>query len=492
MLMPILFRPAVSRRGWLQGAGLGASAALLGVVPQARAAEVSQARAADATETPSRGTVELLPAPGETALLGTGHPRTSVWAYNGTVPGPALRLRQGEPFHAVAGNGLEEGTTVHWHGIRLPNPMDGVAGLTQPPIPPGGGFRYAFTPPDAGTFWYHPHEDTARQMGRGMAGALIVEEPAPQGFDRDLLWVLQDWELEANGQLLPGFDTFMQAAMSGRLGNLVTINGASPAAVPVRAGERIRLRLVNACLARFMALRFAGHRVIVMALDGQPVTHPFAPIDGRVLIAPAQRADLLLDTTGEPGGRYPVTDDFYGGRLTYRLVDLAYIGKPGLHGRLPAQPPILPPNPVPKPDLGHPVRHRLTIVGGMMGGMGGMGMMADGEAAARPAIWGIRGPNGMNEGMAPIFTIPLGRTALITLENRTRWWHPMHLHGYSFQVLSRNGTKQRYPHLRDTVVLSPDETVEFAFAADNPGNWMFHCHVIEHQENGLMTVIRVA
>ena len=482
--MSILSPPGFGRRAMLQCAGVGAAVALLPAAPRAWATA--------ATKAPPSGAIHLVPAPGEAALLGTGHPRTSVWAYNFTVPGPVLRLRQGEPFQAVVRNGLAEGTTVHWHGIRLPKAMDGVPGLTQQPIPPRGRFPYAFTPPDAGTFWYHPHEDTARQMGRGMAGALIVEEPEPQGFDRDLLWVLQDWELETNGQLVPGFDTFMQAAMSGRLGNLVTINGAKPTGVPVRAGERIRLRLVNACLARFMALHFAGHRVIVVALDGQPVTHPFEPAGGRVLIAPAQRVDLLLATTGEPGERYRVTDDFYGSRLTYRLVDLAYTNKPGLHAALPAQPLVLPPNPVPKPDLRNPLRHRLTIVGGMMGGMGGMGMMADGKTAVRPALWGIRGPNGMNDGMAPIFIIPLGRTALITLENHTKWWHPMHLHGYSFQVLSRNGVAERYPHLRDTVVLRPGETVDFAFAADNPGNWMFHCHVIEHQENGLMTVIRVA
>ena len=487
MSVPAL--PFLMRRTALRGAGLSVAAALWSATPRTRASAASAGASAYSLE----------PAPGTAALLGTGQPHTSVWAYNTRVPGPVLSLRQGEPFRAIVRNGLAEGTTVHWHGIRLPNAMDGVPFLTQKPIAPNGTFTYAFTPPDAGTFWYHPHEHTAAEMGRGMAGALIVEEIEPPAFDRDLLWVLQDWELEPSGILLPGFDTFMQAAMAGRIGNVVTINGSRRTDVPLRAGERIRLRLVNACLARFMALRFAGHRVVVMALDGQPVTQPFAPAGGRVLIAPAQRVDLLLDTVGDPGSRYQVTDDFYGGRLTYRLTELAYTNQPRLHPRLPAQPPILKPNPVPILDLRAPVRHRLTIVGGMMGGMGGggsmmggMGIMADGKPTSTSAIWGIRGPHGMNDGMEPIFTIPVGRTALITLENQTRWWHPMHLHGYSFTVLSRNGVAARYPHLRDTVVLRPNETVTFAFAADNPGNWMFHCHVIEHQATGLMTVIRVA
>ena len=490
-------QPLLPRRALLRGAGLSAAALI---------AAPSLARTAVPRPAPTPVNDPLAAAPGTAALLGPGQPHTAVLAYNETVPGPALHLRQGEPFHSIVRNGLSEGTTVHWHGIRLPNAMDGVPFLTQKPIAPGGTFTYAFTPPDAGTFWYHPHEHTAGEMGRGMAGALIVEEPEPPAFDRDVLWVLQDWELEPGGALLPGFDTFMQAAMAGRIGNVVTINGERRPIVPARAGERIRLRLVNACLARFMALRFTGHRVMVVALDGQPVMQPFVPAGGRVLIAPAQRVDLVLDTTGEPGSRHPVIDDFYGGRLIYRLSDLAYTQEPRLHRELPTAPPILRPNPVPKPDLGNPVRHHLTITGGMMGGMSGgmmgggggtgmmgwMGMMADGKPVSRPAIWGIRSRHDANDGMAPIFTIPLGRTVLITLENRTRWWHPMHLHGYSFTVLSRNGVAARHPHLRDTVVLRPNETVDFAFAADNPGDWMFHCHVIEHQATGLMTVIRVA
>ncbi|OYV42042.1 MAG: copper oxidase [Acidocella sp. 20-57-95] len=373
--------------------------------------------------------------------------------------------------------------------------MDGVPGLTQASIKPGGSFHYAFTPPDAGTFWYHPHDHTAQQMGRGMAGALIVEEPEPPGFDRDVLWVLQDWELLSDNQIVDGFDNEMEGMMSGRIGPTVTINGTIPTPVSIRAGERIRLRLINACLARFMALRFAGHRVVVMALDGQPVAQPFEPDGGLTVIAPAQRVDLLLQATGEPGSKYPVTDEFYGNNQSYKLVDLAYSGDSKL--TISTKPIILPPNPVPKPDLTNPVRHQLTIVGGGMSGMGmggmmgGMGMMADGNAAT-PQIWGIKGPDGLNQGMAPILTLPLGRTAVISLINQTKWWHPMHLHGYSFHVLSRNGNAEQFPHIRDTVILRPKDTVTIAFVANNPGDWMFHCHVVEHQDFGLMTVIRIA
>ena len=218
---------------------------------------------------------------------------------------------------------------------------------------------------------------------RGMAGALIVKEPESPPFDRDLLWVLQDWAFDPDDQFVPGFDTPMEAAMSGRIGNVVTINGVVPAPIPVRAGECIRLRLANACLARFMALRFAGQRVTVIALDGQPC-RPFTPEAGQVIIAPAQRVDLQLDTIGEPGRAYSVIDDFYGRRSAYRLVTLAYVKNTHRRRSLPAEPIVLPPNPVPKPDLSNPIRHRLTIIGGMMGGGGmmGMGMISEGKPAS--------------------------------------------------------------------------------------------------------------
>ncbi|OYV59997.1 MAG: copper oxidase, partial [Acidocella sp. 21-58-7] len=240
-----------------------------------------------AAAAPDQGLVTLKPAPGLAPIMGDGQAETPVLAYNGMVSGPVLRLAQGKLFQADVINGLDEGTTVHWHGISLPNAMDGVPGLTQASIKPGSSFHYAFTPPDAGTFWYHPHDHTAQQMGRGMAGALIVKEPEPPGFDRDVLWVLQDWELLSDNRIVDGFDNEMEGMMAGRIGTTVTINGTIPTPVSLRAGERIRLRLINACLARFMALRFAGHRVVIMALDGQPVAQPFEPDGGLTVIAPA-------------------------------------------------------------------------------------------------------------------------------------------------------------------------------------------------------------
>jgi FtsP/CotA-like multicopper oxidase with cupredoxin domain len=150
----------------------------------------------------------LTPAPGRTSIVGPRHPDTNVWCYNGSIPGPAIHLRQGKPARIKVINGLAEGTTVHWHGIRLPVSMDGVPGISQAPIEPGQSFLYEFTPPDAGTFWYHPRVDTEQQLGRGLSGVLIVEEPNPVAVDRDLTWLMADWRLKSNDSA--GYEQFLK------------------------------------------------------------------------------------------------------------------------------------------------------------------------------------------------------------------------------------------------------------------------------------------
>ncbi len=469
--------PVLDRRELLRsGAGLALAAAMPWSNAQADA--------------PSAESITLTPAPGRAALTGPRHPATEVWAYNASVPGPVIRLRQGEPFRSVVKNRLSEPTTVHWHGIRLPNNMDGVPGLTQPAIPPGGEFAYAFTPPDAGTFWYHPHADSLQQLGRGLSGALIVEEREPPQVDRELLWVIGDWRLTDDAQIASGFGNSMEAAMAGRVGNTVTINGRVPTQIAVRAGERIRLRLINTALARIMALNFEGHHPQVVALDGQPVAAPFELENEKLLLGPAMRADLVIDMEGDPGRTYTVSDDFYGGKLAYTLVSLAYEQESPLRQHPLHSPIILPPNPLPEPDIAQAERHILTIQGGMMGGTGMMGGMMGG------AIWSINDVAGMNpdamHNMQPVLTIARGRSVLITLKNDTAWWHPMHLHGFSFRVVARNGVPSPRRLWQDTVLIPPHETADIAFVADHPGDWMFHCHITDHQERGLMAVIRVA
>lgn len=394
------------------------------------------------------GTVRLRVRPARVPLAGAGHPDTGMWTYDGMVPGPVLRVRQGQPFRTVVENGLDEDTTVHWHGMRLPNAMDGVPGLTQPPIRPGERFTYAFTPQDAGTFWYHPHANGLEQIGRGLAGVLIVEEAEPPPFDRELVWALSDWQLTEDAQIAPGFGSRMSAMMAGRIGNVVTINGRVPDRVAVRAGERVRLRLANLSVARTMALHFEGHRPVVVAYDGQPCD-PHEPADGRILLGAAMRADIVLDMQGDPGRRYRVTDDFYGGRMAYTLIELEYDAGAPVRKHPSDASVRLPRNPLPEPDLATAERHEMALQGG---GMSGMGMRSGGMMGGGMMRGGMMGGTGMGRGGA--------------------LWA---INGASMTGDSPDGMP---PML--------------AFVADNPGDWMLHCHVMDHQTAGLMTVLRIA
>src|SRR3989337_1550532 len=153
------------------------------------------------------------------SLVGAAHPQTEVWTYDGAVPGPELRFRQGERLRVELENLLPGDTTVHWHGVRVPNGMDGVPGLTQPPIKANGGrFVYEFALPDAGTYWYHPHLDSSNQVGRGVYAPLIVEEPQPPAVDRDVVWMLGDWRLDRQARIVGGFGNFMDGGHERALG----------------------------------------------------------------------------------------------------------------------------------------------------------------------------------------------------------------------------------------------------------------------------------
>lgn len=463
---------SLARRRVLAGAVGLAAVPLLPSCGSARSD--TQTRLVEARLVAARSKVQLVP---------EQYPGTEVWAYNGSTPGPVLRPRQGDRLRVRVENRLEESTTVHWHGIRLPNAMDGVPDLTQPPIKPGESFFYEFTVPDAGTFLYHPHQRSYEQMGRGLYGAIVVEERRPIQVDRDVLWVLGDWRLDRDASIRGGFGNFMDVSHNGRVGNTVTVNGRVEERLATRAGERIRLRLVNAANARIFGLRFRGHRPRVVALDGQPVEPHEA--DGEVVVlAPAQRTDLVLDMLGEPGSRHEVLDTFYR-RSEYRLAEVAYSTElPVRTGPLAAAV-ALPPNPLSEPNLARAERLEVVFSGGMMGNMRGM---QSGMA------WSLNGAaNGCGSGatLDPLFILRQGRSYVLRLVNDTAWHHPIHLHGHVFRVISRDGRPTAYREWLDNVLLAPREVAEIALVADNPGDWMLHCHVLEHQAGGMMACVRV-
>lgn len=494
---------APTRRGFLASAGAAALLAGSGVT-------VGRAAQAPARE------FRLVAAPGTTRLVPKPHPATAVWSYGGTVPGPEIRVRQGERVRITVDNSLAEETTVHWHGLRVPNTMDGVPHLTQTPIAAGGRFVYEFDAVDAGTFWYHPHQRSFEQVGRGLYGPLVIEEREPIAVDRDVTWVLDDWRLLPDAAISDDFGNMMDTGMAGRVGNTVTVNGRLPDTFAVRPGERVRLRLINAANARIFGLEFEGHRLQVIALDGQPV-EPHEPEGGRVVLGPAMRADVLLEMTGTPSARFQVIDTFYRD-LEYRLLDLVYADRP-LRDRPPETQIRLPDNPLAEPDLTVAARHEVSFGGGMMSGMrdrgtsdqgmdgmmggGKMGRMMEGmrgggmmggmmQGMRRDGVWTVNGVSATGHVMEPLLTLAEGQSYVLTLQNDTAWHHPIHLHGHSFRVLSRDGTPSPHREWQDTVLMAPRERVEIAFVADNPGDWMFHCHILEHQAAGMMGVIRVA
>ena len=444
----------------------------------------------------SPGFADLVAMPAKVPLVGDRAPATDVWGYGGTVPGPVLRIKQGDRFRINVQNKLSEPTTVHWHGIRANNAMDGVPYLNQAPIQPGDTFTYDFRVKDAGTFWYHPHVNNSEQVGRGLAGALIIEEPDPVKVDRDVVWVIDDWRLTKDASIAP-FGNLGNAAHGGRLGNVPTLNGVLSDEFPVRAGERIRLRLINVANARTFGLTFADHNPWQIAIDGHPVT-PSRLEEAPVIVPPGGRVDLLLDMTGKPGASFPVADVYYQ-RNAYTFTNLKYSNETPIRESVPGRPKRLADNPVVRPNLENAVLHEMIFEGGAMGGLRAAKLngktMDFRKLAGMGMLWAINGnviPPMTPENIGkPLLTLNRGQTYRLRWRNNTAFEHPIHLHGHSFHVIARNGKMIEQPIIQDTVLIQSDEAVDVAFVADNPGDWALHCHILEHADTGMMGYVRV-
>jgi FtsP/CotA-like multicopper oxidase with cupredoxin domain len=424
---------------------------------------------------------------GRARLAPSEYPETEIWGYDGTVPGPVLRARQSERISRRFQNDLPQASSVHWHGIRIENGMDGVAGLTQAPVEPGEEFLYDFALPDAGTFWYHPHNRTYEQMARGLYGALIVDEKtgAPE-VDFDEVLLLDDWRLTDDAQIAEGFGNMHDWAHAGRIGNWITVNGDGGWSREVPKHTRMRLRLVNTANARIFTLEARGMEGWVVALDGMPLETP-QPL-GELTLAPAQRADVIVDVVADEGEEAFLVsferDDGY-------AIAAFPVASTARQVRLSA-PDALPPNPVPTlGPLETAERTELRMEGGAMGGMRGAmmngRMMGMRDMAAEGKVWAFNGMADMGE--TPLLEAALGDTVRIAMINDTAWPHGMHLHGHHFRQIRADGT---VGPLRDTVLMNRGETVEIAFVADNPGDWLLHCHMLEHSAGGMMTWLRVA
>lgn len=440
----------------------------------------------------------------EMVLSATEHPlflpgqnrSVPAWLYNET-PFPVLRMPVGETARIRLANELREHTTIHWHGVRVPNAMDGVPYVTQTPVLPGEDFQYEFSPPDPGLFFFHPHCNTAEQLGRGLAGVLIVDDETEADFDDDVLCVLRDWRVDEMGNFLP-FITNDGAGRAGSFGDLRTTNLQVSPEIDVPAGADIRLRILNLDPTRNGEIGIAGAQAAVIAIDGNAVT-PFSLSSWR--LGPAMRVELSIRTPPD-GGSFRLLDYFSAEPVT--LAAFAAKGPALRSGEfLPAG---LSPAQLPEPDIENAVMHELKLSASAVATQypdlapivlpdGRIIDLLDSLCVSTETLWAVDGKTWPQQGHEnappPILQFERGETAYIEFFNSSRYPHPMHLHGHTFKVLSASELI-RPVHWADTVLVMPDERVRIAFVADNPGNWMLHCHIIEHQETGMMAWFEVA
>lgn len=469
-----LDRRTFVRRGVAAAAGLVPGAPVLAALGCDAAPASPDASAGSASGGPSNADlreVRLVAEPGEVEVGPLGVHRT--WLYNGAFPGPEIRVREGERLRIAVDNGLPDPTTVHWHGIPVPNGMDGVPGVTQDPIQPGDTFTYEYEARPAGSYMYHSH--VRLQIDRGLLGPLVIEEATPHvTYDREYTLVLDDFlagepeSMEGGGMMgggmrgmrdVPDYPAFL---LNGR-------PSGDPAALDVRRGERVRLRLVNPSGATAYRVAVEEHPLRVTHADGRPVRP--TEVDA-LLIGPGERYDAIVEAN-EPGIWNLAAASVNAGRGAARAI-LRYGGSTVSappEGRMPrgirggrllslddlASAETTGDGPRTSPDRSFD----LTLSGGMM--------MARGWSIDRQ-----RYPE------AESLPIRRGERVRVDLTNMSMAMHPMHLHGHFFQVGSA---------LKDTVIVPGHMgRVSFEFTADNPGDWFFHCHNLYHMEQGMARV----
>lgn len=442
----------------------------------------------DVTLTPKFRTRQMLPAPaGLSQIAGYGDkPEMTV-----------IRLKQGQWLRAKLVNQLSEHTSVHWHGIRLPNAMDGVPYMTQPPVQPGDSFTYAFQPPDTGTFFFHPHCNTVEQYGRGLVGALIIEGDETRPKDADVICAYRDWRLKPDGS----FDDLMTekgAATAGTFGQYATMNGQPlPFRQDAPANGDVRLRVLNLDVTRILEIGVEGAEAWVIATDGNAID----PVKlDTWKIGPAMRLDLLLRMPRQAGATVQVFN-YFSPRpvlLTELTAGKTQLDKPAF------APDLLKPAHLPEPKLdgAGQLPMRLSAASSQSATSAELKLpdgevlrIADALCLTPHTFWAINGQAWPAQGHEvlppPLYKLAKGRSYVFEVANVTPRVHPIHLHGHTFKVLESD-RNTIVPHFADTTLVYPKERLRIAFVADNPGDWMVHCHIIEHQETGMMGFFRVA
>ncbi|TIS60992.1 MAG: multicopper oxidase family protein [Mesorhizobium sp.] len=423
----------------------------------------------------------VLKTAGIEAKLMDGPLTKNVLTYGEAGPPPIVRMRKGQPFAGRLINGIDDPTTIHWHGIRVPNKMDGVPFLVQPYVYRGDHFDYAFTPPDAGTFWYHPHCNTLEQMGHGLTGVIVVENPSDPAFDAEAVLNLRDWRLGDDGQFIEPFRP-RDAARAGTYGTVRTANWLDQPQFDAPAGGLVRLRAAITDVTRIYAFRLDGAEAAVIALDGNPVPQRFAP--DALQLGPGQRLELAIRMPDEEGAVVSLRD--VRGTKPKILATLRSVGKSLKRDLRDFGP--LEANPVAEVDRASAKRIPLALsaTAENVPGDGICGSLGYSFWAINKVPW----PGDTPDPTAPLAELKLGKSYIIDMENLTPHAHPIHLHGMSFKVLS-SSTRPVQPLVSDTYLIQPDEKVQLGLVADNPGDWLLHCHIIEHQKTGMTSYLRV-
>ena len=385
------------------------------------------------------------------------------YGYNGQVPGPIIEAKQGVPLEIRFTNRLPEPTLIHWHGLRVPAAMDGTQGV-QRPVEPGETFTYRFTPPDAGTFWYHPHVSEPEQMEKGLYGALIVRGANEPIVDREQILVLDDLKLDRKGKIA-GFGGLKQRH-DGREGNVRLVNGKAEPELTIAAGQVERWRIINASSARYVRLSLGGAPFRIIGTDGGLIEAPVEVTE--VLLPTADRVEILVGPFNE--GQTLAVESLRYNRMTMgrrgpeRFATLTVGPEQPSRAHIPDHLRTI--DPIAAPDS-IPTRTVKFSVGFSF--RRAMDFLVNGERHHHDQ------------------PVTAGELQVWDVVNSSLMDHPFHLHGFFFQVLSVNGEAPAFRSWEDVVNLPPRSTVRIAWMPDNrPGSWMYHCHILEHHDAGMM------
>jgi FtsP/CotA-like multicopper oxidase with cupredoxin domain len=400
---------------------------------------------------------------------------TQAWTYNGSVPGPLIRAHQGDRLIVHFTNHLPEDTTIHWHGLRIPVAMDGVPNESQPPVHPGEGFDYDFVVPDVGLFWYHPHVRSAVQVGDGLYGALEVSPPEgePAGFGDEVVLVLSDIDLTPTGALAAPTVGGDVATLFGREGNTILANGRNKPVLGARVGQRQRWRIVNAAKSRYFQLAMEGNSFTRIGGDGGLLPTP-VPVE-RPVLAPGERADLVVVPAGTPGTDVPlrwVAYDRGFGTAFMRpdeTVVTVHLAADGVAGAAP-----------PLPPTGRTIEPLSTA------GASEIKIRLTQSPDKKNFFLGI---NDVKNGGAPV-PARVGETQVWTVVNAIDFDHPFHMHGFFFQKLDDAGNPVMPLEWKDTVNVPANKQTKLVVKYDDrAGMWMFHCHILDHADAGMLGML---